>query len=282
LTLTRRKFLGTAVAGLAGSVAGAAVLRAAPAWACADRAACTDTERYVIINADDFGESEGVNRGVIEGHARGVVTSASLIVTRARSAEAWALARQHPQLGVGLHVAFSRHGKWLIDLQDLHVVERELARQFDMFVDLTGQLPTHLDSHRHAHREFNVGRVFLELSERYQLPLRGLCRVRFVGAFYAQAREGQSELSRISAERLVALIQSAQPGFTEISCHPGYEDAENDETYNRERAVELRALTDPRVCAAAATCGVALVTYRDYQRLSTPAEAGPEATRQQP
>jgi len=57
--------------------------------------------KYLIINADDFGLSEGVNRGILESHTRGVVTSASLMVTGDAVHEAVALARDHPKLGVG-------------------------------------------------------------------------------------------------------------------------------------------------------------------------------------
>src|SRR5215470_9116375 len=61
--------------------------------------------RYLIVNADDFGMCKGVNRGIIEAHARGIVTSTSLMVTRPVAAEdAAQRAREHPSLDLGLHV----------------------------------------------------------------------------------------------------------------------------------------------------------------------------------
>jgi predicted glycoside hydrolase/deacetylase ChbG (UPF0249 family) len=263
--LSRRGFFGMALAGLS-----VATVRPRPSHAGALSASppLPPTEKYLIVNADDFGGSDGINRGVIEACERGIVTSASLLVTWPRAADACRLARRHPQLGVGLHAAFSRDGRWFIDLQDLRAVETELIRQFDMFTDLTGELPTHIDSHQHAHREFNVGGRFLELADRYHLPLRGFGGVVYVGGFYAQSVYGQSELARVGPDRLLAMLGRVPAGFTEIACHPGYEDAENESNYNRERVTELETLTASMVRDAVRDDGLRLVNYRDYLRLA--------------
>ena len=60
--------------------------------------------RRLIINADDFGYSSEVNAAVIRAHTEGVLTSASLMVNEDGFEEAVELARQHPSLGVGLHL----------------------------------------------------------------------------------------------------------------------------------------------------------------------------------
>ena len=60
--------------------------------------------RYLIVNADDFGQSHGVNRGIMQAHRRGIVTSASLMVRWLAASEAAAYAREHPSLSLGLHV----------------------------------------------------------------------------------------------------------------------------------------------------------------------------------
>jgi chitin disaccharide deacetylase len=59
---------------------------------------------YLIINADDFGFSQGVNSAIIKAHAEGILTSTSLMVTGDAAQEAIALAKDHPQLAVGLHL----------------------------------------------------------------------------------------------------------------------------------------------------------------------------------
>jgi predicted glycoside hydrolase/deacetylase ChbG (UPF0249 family) len=60
--------------------------------------------RFLIINGDDFGFSRGVNQGIIKAHEQGVLTSTSLMVTGDAAAGAVALAKSHPNLGVGLHL----------------------------------------------------------------------------------------------------------------------------------------------------------------------------------
>jgi predicted glycoside hydrolase/deacetylase ChbG (UPF0249 family) len=60
--------------------------------------------RRLIVNADDFGASPEINAAVIRAHREGILTSASLMVGGAAFEEAVALAREHPTLGIGLHL----------------------------------------------------------------------------------------------------------------------------------------------------------------------------------
>src|SRR6266581_8358627 len=60
--------------------------------------------RRLIVNADDFGRSASINRAVIRAHREGILTTASLMTNEPASAEAVALARENPGLGVGLHL----------------------------------------------------------------------------------------------------------------------------------------------------------------------------------
>src|SRR5207245_894270 len=63
----------------------------------------TTLERYLIVNADDFGASTGINRGILACHTDGVVSSASLMVTGRAVSDAVSLSRDHPGLAIGLH-----------------------------------------------------------------------------------------------------------------------------------------------------------------------------------
>ena len=60
--------------------------------------------RRLIINADDFGLTAGVNRAIVEAHENGVVSSATLMANGRAFAQAVSLAQSTPRLGVGCHV----------------------------------------------------------------------------------------------------------------------------------------------------------------------------------
>src|SRR3954468_18395984 len=114
--------------------------------------------RRLIVTADDFGLTEGVNRGTIEAHEHGIVTSASLMVRGAAAAHAAQSARSHPAISVGLHFDAAewryRDGRWqlayqVIDVKDPRQLRGELERQLETFERLMGRTPTHLDSHQH-------------------------------------------------------------------------------------------------------------------------------------
>jgi hopanoid biosynthesis associated protein HpnK len=63
--------------------------------------------RRLIINADDFGFTSGVNRAIVEAHSRGVVTSSTLMANSPAFAEAAQLAKTLPRLSVGCHVVLT-------------------------------------------------------------------------------------------------------------------------------------------------------------------------------
>ncbi|PWU10913.1 MAG: hopanoid biosynthesis associated protein HpnK [Verrucomicrobia bacterium] len=60
--------------------------------------------RRLIVNADDFGRSVSINEAVIRAHREGILTTASLMVNEPAFEQAVTLAREHPRLGVGLHI----------------------------------------------------------------------------------------------------------------------------------------------------------------------------------
>ena len=217
------------------------------------------TERYLIVNADDFGRSPGVNRGIVEAHERGIVTSASLMVRWPAAAEAAAYGREHPNLGLGLHFDLGewayRDGTWVsvyevAPADDATAVADEVAYQLGAFRRLIGRDPTHIDSHQHVHRWEPVRSVVVEVARELAVPLRGCVpRVRYCGDFYGQTGKGTPLPDAISVDGLTKILAALPPGVTELGCHPGVGD-DLDTMYRSERTQEVRALCDPRVRAA--------------------------------
>lgn len=231
-------------------------------------------ERYLIFNADDFGASTGVNRGILESHIRGVVTSTSLMVTGRAACEAVAMSRDHPELAIGLHWDVWGEDEREFDVEDLPAVSDEFHRQLDEFYRLVGRMPTHVDSHRHAHREKKLMPLFQELVEPLGVPLRDDGQVRFVGNFYAQWEWMVTNLEHVSVPVLRQMLrEEVREGWTEFSCHPGYLSPDYTAVYLREREAEVRTLTDPRIRRTIEELNVRLVSYADYPAARTTEEA---------
>ena len=66
---------------------------------------------------------------------------------------------------------------------------------------LTGAPPTHIDSHHHVRRRFNVAWQFLEAGARYGVPVRGFSEVFYVGRFWAQPEFGRTSCDRCATPR---------------------------------------------------------------------------------
>jgi len=228
--------------------------------------------RVLIVNADDLGQADGVNRGIAEAAERGIVRSASLMVRWPAAEQAADLfADRYPAVSLGLHVDLAewacRDGVWMplyqvVDPDDADAVDDELSRQLGRFVRLTGALPTHLDSHQHLHRQEPLRSRLLGAGERLGIPVRGFGPVAYCGAFYGQAGKGDPYPEGITFDALVSVLDGLAEGITELSCHPAADDlAGLDSMYLAERAVERRVLCDPRLEAALAARGITLGSF---------------------
>jgi predicted glycoside hydrolase/deacetylase ChbG (UPF0249 family) len=221
---------------------------------------------YLIVNGDDFGASRGVNRGILESYREGILTSASLMVDMPASEEAGRLARRTPHLSVGLHVAVTHEsGAPRFDWGDSDRCRAEMSRQLEKFEKLTGELPTHLDAHHNVHRDPRLFPHFLELAGRHGLPLREHSPIRYFSEFYGQW-DGESHPEQISVESLLRMIEAEfTTGCSELSCHPGYVDADFSSAYSDERELERRTLCHPSVGARLDALGVFLIGYSDLE-----------------
>jgi chitin disaccharide deacetylase len=235
----------------------------------------TPTDRRIlVVNADDFGQSDGVTRGIIEAFERGIVTSTSMMVRWTGAPAAAAYARANPRLAVGLHLDFGewalRDGEWVqlyetVDPTNRDLVERETRRQLESFRTLLDSDPTHLDSHQHVHSGEPARSIATTLAVELGVPLRQVSPdIAYCGSFYGQDEHGGPNLEAIQVQALIELLRTMPPGVTELACHPGYADG-LDTMYRLERATEVRTLCAPELRRALLEFEIELKSFRDLR-----------------
>ena len=151
--------------------------------------------KNLIVNADDLGWTEGVNRGILDAFRGGIVTSASLLANGPAFEEAVKAAKSAPRLGVGVHLNLSdgapvadresvtslldddgnlAHGPESLLLKRarrklvLDEVEEEWDAQVQKVRD-AGIRPTHLDGHKHVHMIPGLFDIALRLAKRHSI-----------------------------------------------------------------------------------------------------------------
>jgi len=151
--------------------------------------------KNLIVNADDLGWTDGVNRGILEAFHHGIVTSTSLLANGAAFAEGVEAARSAPGLGVGVHLNLSdgppiadreivttllnsdgefaggpeslllRRARGGISLEE---AENEWDAQIQKIRD-AGIAPTHLDGHKHVHMLPGLFEIALRLAKQHNI-----------------------------------------------------------------------------------------------------------------
>jgi predicted glycoside hydrolase/deacetylase ChbG (UPF0249 family) len=155
----------------------------------------TPPVKNLIVNADDLGWTEGVNRGIAEAHRKGLVTSTSLLANGQAFDSALQVASANPELGVGVHLNLSDGPptatrddvRGLLneagDLEDgpeslllriarrslnLEEVEREWDAQVRKIRD-SGITPTHIDGHKHVQMLPGLFEIALRLAKKHSI-----------------------------------------------------------------------------------------------------------------
>jgi predicted glycoside hydrolase/deacetylase ChbG (UPF0249 family) len=151
--------------------------------------------RQLIVNADDYGRTPGVTRGILHAHRRGIVTSTTVMMNMPHAGESLRLAEGYPRLGVGVHLVFTSHypvlpsedvpslvqgsgifyrpeelTERLIEV-DLNQLKAELRAQVELFLS-TGRRPTHLDCHHSVYLYPPFFAAHVEVAQEFGLPMR--------------------------------------------------------------------------------------------------------------
>ena len=150
-----------------------------------------------IFNADDFGISKGVNAAIVKAHREGILNSASLMINQKYAAEAVKLAKEMPELEMGLHVNLTNEypaasvqeipllvdgqGKLKNGFVNLLLLSFFKPRQLRLQVEIemraqiakyltTGLPMQHLDSHRHVHMIPQIFKTMRKLQKEFEVP----------------------------------------------------------------------------------------------------------------
>ena len=210
--------------------------------------------KLLIVNADDFGASPGTNRGIMEAHLHGIVTSTSLLVDAVAGAEAAEMAELAPELSVGLHAD--------LDAVDPADISLALERQLERFETLLDAPPTHLDTHHDTHRDPLAFPAVVEFARRHKLRLRGHARIHVCTKFYGQWG-GETHPEQISVTGLERVLADVLDPVTELTCHPGYPDPALRTSYDAEREMEVRTLCDPAARDVVYKLGFRLTSFHE-------------------
>ena len=245
--------------------------------------------KTLIVNADDFGLTGGVSRGILEAHRGGIVTSTTLLVNRS-VAPALIEELQASGLGVGLHVNLTlgapvsdpkripslldEPGQFIRDARAVAArvkpeeVRIEIGNQIDAFRELMGRFPTHLDSHHHVGRHEPLLELMLFFARALKVPLRAQDAEVRAAARRERLRTPDHFMGESgpepywSAERLLEHLRTLAPGVTEFMTHPGYFDEDLAYSrYGKQREAELGGLTDPRARELIAREGIRLAHF---------------------
>lgn len=153
-------------------------------------------KKYLIVNADDFGLTEGINLGIIEGFQKGIITSASVMVAADAFTDAIQRTKENPGLAVGVHLTLvagkpvlapdristlvdvggsfysgypSLFYRLLLGKIRITEVEQELQAQVERFLD-TGLNISHVDGHLHVHLYPTLFPIVIRLAQKYKIP----------------------------------------------------------------------------------------------------------------
>lgn len=241
----------------------------------------------LIINADDFGYSKGVNLGIVEAYLEGVLTSTTLMVNMPGVLHAVECVKQCPNLGVGLHLNISlgyslTKGKTLVDennkffkptqLKDFDIYDEkeiyeEIKAQYLLFKEIMKKEPTHLDSHLFTSDIIpKMKNAAIRLASELNLPLRNhkigsYQEVKFINYRNFNAKPDLNYIIEYFDEII-------KDDFVEIMTHPGYLDLYlyKNSSYSIQRVEEVEFLKSLELKELIEKNKVKLINYSNIKK----------------
>jgi predicted glycoside hydrolase/deacetylase ChbG (UPF0249 family) len=140
--------------------------------------------RRLILNADDFGFTRGVNQGIVEAHRFGILTATTLMANGDAFDDAVALARETPTLDVGCHVVLVQGCSVLDPSRALpptvtDLIRALMRRELPVYDEIAAQVrklaragihPSHIDTHKHTHLLPPVLEAVARVAREFDIP----------------------------------------------------------------------------------------------------------------
>ncbi|MEK7504295.1 MAG: ChbG/HpnK family deacetylase [Patescibacteria group bacterium] len=240
--------------------------------------------KKLIVNADDFGRTHGINLGILECFKNGIVTSATVMINMPFAQEAIQIAIEN-KIPLGLHLnitggemyltgtnylfgdkgkvkeAYKNKGSFSV--QDMTLIIKEYEAQIAEFFRLAKKMPTHLDHHHNLQEVNGYLDIYMNFIKRIQLPTRTRHKINGVKApntiihnFFTD-----SELTKV---HLLDLIVNVPDGISELIAHPSLITGESLDSYTEvPRFKQVQLLTDAEVIQAVKKLNIKLVSYED-------------------
>lgn len=209
---------------------------------------------HLIINGDDLGLCEGVNSAIFDLHHARIVTSASLLVDGVMAEEAIHLvSNYHQRLSLGLHLDFGNPPFKIVWLA------QETKRQWQKFIYLVGEIPTHVDIHNYSGISSQLARFLPK-----RVPLRKTGSIHYIDKF-----NGANGEECASIAHLIKLLRRLKKGVYELVCHPSYDPIDHNDQRGECggcRELEFRTLLDSRVRTILDMRNIELISYLDLIR----------------
>lgn len=208
--------------------------------------------KKLIVNADDFGYSYSINKGIIEAHTRGIVTSTSVMVDAIAAHEAKDLTR-YTDLSIGLH----------FEVAELTNLQAELERQIAKFVSIVGRAPDHLDSHKIHTTTPGMKETLQDYGVKHSVPVRDMGYAKFIDSFF-----GFNSNGNVSVAQLKKAIDEATDETNELMCHVGYSDdyLREKSSYSDKREEELASVCSDEIKHYIEENGLVLANWNDVTK----------------
>lgn len=258
----------------------------------------------LIINADDYGLTINVSKGILEGMKKGIISDASAIVSTADFLESAKMALENDICEMGLHCLLTM-GQPILPVNEckslvnekgcfynreefkhievnIEEVRRELEAQIERFTS-TGLKLNHLDTHHgFMNKSEEMTKLFIELAVKYDVPLRNEVSRKGdkkVMDYYKEAKVIQTEhlffntkLPYHTVEEVIGYLNLALKTYevVEVGCHPGYCDdlLKRISILNSDREKELEVFENQLLIDFIHKENISLLSYSDLKVLS--------------